>query len=163
MDSQLPAAPYESPAHSLTSGTARQPSEKHLFNHTIQDENSIPAANLCCGCLSGLGNYSADAFAAADASKQLAAGKLKPLGRRLDGTRLRLQIWMSDIGLSIQDDSETTQSNLKDEYLGEATVRKIRRMVQSCNAAGSSLQRVRVDLEFASLTAENGYIGFSTF
>lgn len=140
-----------------TSEYAGQNTEPYLFDHTIQDYHQISVANVCRRCLSSLGNYSVDAFTTADVSDIFVAVKFKPLGRRLDGLRLKLQIWMSDTDLPAKSDFETTQSDLQDDVLGEATVRKVRRMVELCNAIGPSLQRIHVDLGFASLTADNGY------
>lgn len=165
LDLQL-SAPHkmevQRPAHVQNANTdqsrALEDRPQPLFTCQIQDDTSTPAEAICHACLHAIDRLAEDVFYTADvASQQFASGKLRPVGRRLDGLRLRLQIWMLDVGLDTTGVTAVPQS--PNDYFERAAGGKIRTISQSCKTVASCLKGMCEDFHFMASDLETaGYL-----
>lgn len=135
----------------------REHQPQHLFICRIKDDPSTPAEAICYGCLQAFEQLAQDTFYAAEASsQQFASGKLRPIGRRLDGLRLRIQIWMLDVSLDTTGATWVPPS--QNDYFELAVGRKIRTISQSCKKVASCLKEMSEDFHFMASDLETaGY------
>lgn len=131
---------------------------KTLFTCQIRDDPLAPAEAICHACVEALDHLASDAFYAADvASRQFASGRMRPIGQRLDGLRLRLEIWMVvDVGLDTT--GATSVPWNEDDYFEPAVGRKVRTISKSCKTVASFLREMYQDSQFMASDGETaGY------
>lgn len=131
------------PSHTLAEASASRHADglenRFLFHHDIAGDLSESASAVCLRCLEALKRYSEDAFSAADVSQPFASGQLRPIGRRLDGLSLSLEIWMADVGLEGKANADGDLESV-DRYLGEVASSKVQNISNVCNQVGWSLR-----------------------
>lgn len=151
-----PAPDSDFISHQLSPGPGHEHG-KYLFSHQIGLNDSLSGPTVCLRCLNALENYSSDAFASAEVLSPFEAGIFRPLGRRIHGLRLRLEVWMVEVGVPTSIETAETARSDECDFIGQAVGRKIDKIGELCNAVGSSLQSIQVDLDFVTLS-EEGYV-----